>query len=68
MSILGKLSWSAIPFDQPIIMAATAFMALGIGSILALIGMIVWKLVLPLRRVPTDVQLARFSSKLGGAS
>ena len=35
MNILGKLSWSAIPFDQPIIMAATAFMALGIGSILA---------------------------------
>jgi cytochrome o ubiquinol oxidase subunit 1 len=34
MNILGKLSWSAIPFDQPIIMAATAFMALGIGSIL----------------------------------
>jgi cytochrome o ubiquinol oxidase subunit 1 len=35
MNILGKLSWSAIPFDQPIIMAATALMALGIGSILA---------------------------------
>ena len=24
MNLLGKLSWSAIPFDQPIIMGATA--------------------------------------------
>ena len=24
MNLLGKLSWSAIPFDQPIVMAATA--------------------------------------------
>ena len=28
MNFLGKLSWSAIPFDQPIIMGATAFMVL----------------------------------------
>jgi cytochrome o ubiquinol oxidase subunit 1 len=35
MNLLGKLSWSAIPFDQPIIMAAAAFMILGVGSILA---------------------------------
>jgi cytochrome o ubiquinol oxidase subunit 1 len=35
MNILDKLSWSAIPFDQPIIMAATALMVVGIGSILA---------------------------------
>src|ERR1700747_2990403 len=28
MNLLGKLSWSAIPFDQPIIMGATAFMVL----------------------------------------
>jgi cytochrome o ubiquinol oxidase subunit 1 len=35
MNLLGKLSWSAIPFDQPIIMAAAAFMILGVASILA---------------------------------
>ncbi|MEA2956787.1 MAG: cytochrome o ubiquinol oxidase subunit, partial [Alphaproteobacteria bacterium] len=34
MNLLGKLSWSAIPFDQPIIMGATGFMALLIGSVL----------------------------------
>jgi cytochrome o ubiquinol oxidase subunit 1 len=34
MSLLGKLSWSAIPFDQPIIMAASGGMILGIGSVL----------------------------------
>ena len=34
MNLLGKLSWSAIPFDQPIIMGATAFMALLVGSVL----------------------------------
>jgi cytochrome o ubiquinol oxidase subunit I len=34
MNLLGKLSWSAIPFDQPIIMGATAFMAVLVGSIL----------------------------------
>src|SRR5688572_19717922 len=49
-----------------IYMAATpsvpfwAVRALSLGSILALVGMVVWRLVLPLRRVPTDVQLARF--------
>src|SRR5436190_9154714 len=37
-----------------------AVRTLSIGSILALLAMVVWKLVLPLRRVPTDVQLARF--------
>ena len=26
MNLLGKLSWEAIPFDQPIVMAATAGM------------------------------------------
>ena len=35
MTLLGKLSWSAIPFDQPIVMVATALMVLGIGSVLA---------------------------------
>jgi cytochrome o ubiquinol oxidase subunit 1 len=34
MNLLGKLSWSAIPFEQPIIMGATAFMALLVGSVL----------------------------------
>jgi cytochrome o ubiquinol oxidase subunit 1 len=34
MNFLGKLDWSAIPFDQPIIMGATAGMILGIGSVL----------------------------------
>ncbi len=34
MNWLGKLSWSAIPLDQPIIMGATAFMALFIVFIL----------------------------------
>ena len=28
MNLLGRISWSAIPFDQPIIMGATAFMGL----------------------------------------
>ena len=30
MNLLGKLSWSAIPFDQPIIMGASAGMILAI--------------------------------------
>src|SRR5262249_26849382 len=34
MNLLGKLTWSAIPYEQPIIMAATAFMALLVGSVL----------------------------------
>ena len=36
MNLLGKLTWSAIPFDQPIVMAATAMMVLTIVSILLL--------------------------------
>jgi cytochrome o ubiquinol oxidase subunit I len=28
MNLLGKLDWSAIPLHQPIIMGATAFIAL----------------------------------------
>src|SRR6202044_4060315 len=35
MSLLGKLNWSAIPFDQPIIMGASGGMVLGIGGVLA---------------------------------
>jgi len=34
MNLLGKLSWSAIPFDQPIIMGASALMVLGIAVVL----------------------------------
>ena len=37
MNLLGKLSWSAIPFDQPIIMAGSAFMLLFVASILGFI-------------------------------
>jgi cytochrome o ubiquinol oxidase subunit I len=35
MTLLGKLSWSAIPFDQPIIMGASAGMILAIVAILS---------------------------------
>jgi len=35
MNLLGKLSWSAIPFDQPIIMGAAAGMILVIGLVLS---------------------------------
>ena len=35
MNILGKLDWSAIPFDQPIVMGATAGMVLAIVSVLS---------------------------------
>jgi len=35
MNLLGKLSWNAIPFDQPIVMGASGGMALVIGAILA---------------------------------
>src|SRR6201988_2057067 len=34
MTLLGKLSWNAIPFDQPIVMFASALMILGILSVL----------------------------------
>jgi cytochrome o ubiquinol oxidase subunit 1 len=34
VNLLGKLDWSAIPFDQPIVMVASALMILGIGAIL----------------------------------
>src|ERR1700742_1052179 len=35
MNLLGKLNWSAVPFDQPIIMGATGGMVLVIVSILS---------------------------------
>jgi cytochrome o ubiquinol oxidase subunit I len=34
MNLLGKLSWSAIPFDQPIVMFATALMILAVALVL----------------------------------
>src|SRR6266498_2130679 len=34
MNLLGKLSWTSIPFDQPIIMGAGAFVVLAIIAIL----------------------------------
>jgi cytochrome o ubiquinol oxidase subunit 1 len=34
MNLLGKLSWSAIPFDQPIVMFATALMILTVAFVL----------------------------------
>ena len=36
MSVLGKLDWSAIPFDQPIIMGAAG------GMILAIVFVVSW--------------------------
>src|SRR5262249_46990734 len=34
MNLLGKLSWDAIPFDQPIVMGASGGMILGIAAVL----------------------------------
>ena len=34
MNLLGNLTWSAIPFDQPIIMGASGGMILGIVFVL----------------------------------
>src|SRR5207248_5970034 len=39
MNLLGKLDWSAIPFHQPVIMGATAFMALVVVAVLGFITM-----------------------------
>ena len=33
MNLLGNLSWSAIPFDQPIVMGASGGVILGIVSV-----------------------------------
>jgi len=35
MNLLGKLSWNAVPFDQPIVMGASGGVVLAIGGILA---------------------------------
>jgi cytochrome o ubiquinol oxidase subunit I len=40
--MLGKLSWSAIPFNQPIPMAASVFIVLGIVGVLTLISLKGW--------------------------
>ncbi|HEY6642638.1 cytochrome o ubiquinol oxidase subunit I [Povalibacter sp.] len=40
--MLGKLSWAAVPFDQPIIMGVTAVLIVGIAAILALITIKGW--------------------------
>jgi len=42
MNLLGKLTWSAIPFDQPIIMGATAFMIIVVASVLGWVTMRGW--------------------------
>src|SRR4051794_25066273 len=44
MNLLGKLSWSAIPFDQPIVMFATALMGL---SVLGVLGWVTLKGYVP---------------------
>ena len=36
MNLLGKLDWSAIPFDQPIIMGASG------GVVLAIVAILSW--------------------------
>src|SRR3954468_11033557 len=42
MNLLGKLSWNAIPFDQPIVMGATAFMILAAVLILGTVMLKGW--------------------------
>jgi cytochrome o ubiquinol oxidase subunit 1 len=44
MNLLGKLSWDAIPFDQPIVMAATAGM---VAAIVLVLGWITVKGYVP---------------------
>jgi cytochrome o ubiquinol oxidase subunit 1 len=40
--MLGKLSWSAIPFDQPIPMAASLFVTIGVFGVLAVVTFKGW--------------------------
>ena len=42
MTLLGKLSWDAIPFDQPIVMGTVIVLAIGIVSILGLVTYREW--------------------------
>src|SRR5712691_3007416 len=44
MNLLGKLSWDAIPFDQPIVMAATAGM---VAAIVLILGWVTLKGYVP---------------------
>src|SRR5882762_9506608 len=44
MSLLGKLTWNAIPFDQPIVMGASAFMVL---AMVLIVGWITLKRAWP---------------------
>src|ERR1700742_773415 len=39
MNLLGKLDWSAVPLHQPIIIGATAFMALVVAAVFGFITM-----------------------------
>jgi cytochrome o ubiquinol oxidase subunit 1 len=34
MNLLGRLNWSAIPFDQPIVMGASALVVIALALIL----------------------------------
>jgi cytochrome o ubiquinol oxidase subunit 1 len=40
--MLGKLSWAAIPFDQPIPLAAAAFVGVGIIGVLTWVTLKGW--------------------------
>src|ERR1700735_3756103 len=42
MNLLGKLTWSAIPFDQPIVMGASSMVGLAIAAILGLVTVKGW--------------------------
>ena len=42
MAPLGRLTWDAIPFDQPIVMGTSAVVGLGIASMLLLITIKRW--------------------------
>jgi len=42
MNLLGNLDWSAIPFDQPIIMGASGMMVVGIGLVLGWVTLKGW--------------------------
>src|SRR5215813_7274399 len=44
MNLLGNLTWSAIPFDQPIVMGASGGMILGIAGV---VGWVTWKGYVP---------------------
>src|SRR5271170_7986602 len=42
MALLGKLTWDAIPFDQPIVMGTSAVIAVAIVGIVLLITIKRW--------------------------